>query len=255
METKDIIVYIVEILGILATAILGVLAYRKFILKRNDQIKDNEANKAEFDAIANELTGLYTQSTKIVTRFIIETHNELSKLTAQTSATRAILLAAHNNTGPLSLFSPRYSSALDESVNGVEPVLLTWQNQLLDVPYVQMLERFITQGKMEIDTTTMPDGILKDVYLAGGVKNSLLFMIDYDIQKHRLIYLSVNFSSGIKLTANERVVITNVVTKLKEISKRQRQHYTNVERIKNSLLKRGSVFSDKIKLELDYEDD
>lgn len=83
-----------------------------------------------------------------------------------------------------------YSSIAFE-VTDTESVRASWQRQLCDQQYAEMLYRVVTQGRTCFDVRDMTDGSLKDVYSVRGVAYSEMYLLlQTDIA---LFYLILHF--------------------------------------------------------------
>lgn len=129
----------------------------------------------------------------------------LNELKTHTKAVRVLILKTENNGG-----RPKGGCVLKSSIvyevfdSPLEPIKETWQQQVLDEEYVDILTQMMSnpQRRKSVVTGKLKDhSILKRVYLATGVHSSVL----YEIQEREkeYFYLSIIYDKQIDKTAEE----------------------------------------------------
>lgn len=129
---------------------------------------------------------------------------------------RTIIFAGHNGGGIPKPGTPFYVSALHWLIDAQDrdsPNKL--QNLPVDAAYISMLGDIMDNGTARIHTEDMPPSQLRDIYVAGGVSDSLIvFLGNAD---NRLYYMSASLFNGsltepqvteIKLQAN---IVRNLI--------------------------------------------
>jgi len=182
----DLLVAIGTIIVGVGSVIGGIVAYKKLAPEKKnarDKGKDPQLVKAIKEARKLKST--------------ISTNRQafgiINEIVDSSSASRAIILSAHNGGGKPTSFKPFYSSALLENHQNLPGILKRWQNQILDDGYLKIIGELIENYKCKIITNNLPNGILKDLYRSQNIEQSMVWFIDYDPEKEVLIYLSVNF--------------------------------------------------------------
>jgi len=103
---------------------------------------------------------------------------------------RAIILAGHNDGGYPTAASPYYVSALHWVTKTAEThrKINDYKNLRVDNAYCAMLSNVMKNDFVVLNTETMPDGLLREIYRAEGVSHCVICHLG--IQDRKLLYLS-----------------------------------------------------------------
>lgn len=177
LQVTDIVALITA-LG-LGTAIPKLIDWYIAYKKRKEAL---EYKKSEED---NAFTAIFDA--------IHEVYYTLLTILRDTKAHRVVVLKTTNGGGRPTLTGRLYSSVIYEAFeNPLTSVKENWQKQELDPAYMELLFNMNKTGRISVITETMQKGILRDLYLAEGIKKSWIYKI-YE-RENEYIYISLNFT-------------------------------------------------------------
>lgn len=145
------------------------------------------------------------------------------------SATRVLLLEAHNGGKDLDPHGAMYSSVRYEWTKGqVGAVRARWQHVLLDTAYVGLLNHILRKGHQHVVAAELPDDSqLRGVYEANGIAQSMVVLVPPAVprtvfgmpwpwakKRLRMHYVSVTWDDpGLKMTPSIVYHIDTCVTR------------------------------------------
>lgn len=141
----------------------------------------------------------------------------LNEITTKTSASRAVIIAAHNGGDQPSIFSPLYTTVLYEANDELPTITERWHRQLIDKPYLAIIDKVLQKDDFLVVTEDLEPGILRNLYKAEGIDHSQVIYLTYSTKKESLLYLSLNFTHENSTTHKEKNVIRSCVTDIKNI--------------------------------------
>lgn len=164
-----------------------------------DLVKSRSAKKNAFHNTINDLNFIY---------------EELDALKSKASCDRVLVLSTKNGGGIPVPGASLYASILFETYDkSLASVKRSWQNRLIDESYVRILLRLEEEDIVTLDTKTMDDGLLKDIYTTSGVKKSVIAKIK--ATEKRYYYISCNFNDA--KAAEELAVKVHVLDAVEKI--------------------------------------
>lgn len=177
MQTIDLVA-LVTALG-LGTAIPKLIDW--YIAYKNKKASLAHKKKEEDDAFT------------LIFDAIHNVYYTLLTILRDTKAHRVVILKTTNGGGRPTLTGKLYSSVIYEAFeNPLTSVKENWQKQELDPAYMELLFNMNKTGRIAVVTETMQKGILRDLYLAEGIKKSWVYKI-YE-RENEYIYISLNFT-------------------------------------------------------------
>lgn len=189
---------IIELLT--ALGIGGVLS--KIVTFWIDSIKRKRKNEDGFSRLLNDTHKVYIT---------------LNTLLASSNFHRVLILKTENGGGRPRLGATLKSSILFEvhAVNET-PLKPSWQNQLIDDPYLRMLHEVDTRSQLVVSTVSMSPGMLKDIFHTNDIKQSCIVKICE--RPGDFIYMSIDCIKEIDFDhAEMRDKIRSTVTNLNSI--------------------------------------
>jgi hypothetical protein len=143
----------------------------------------------------------------------------LRRMVKSVGADRAILFAGHNGGGLPTPNTAFYCSMLHAYYSEKKQLDVAddYVGIQVDGPYIQMLIDAMQSDYVDIKTQNMPDGQLKNYYLAEGVTHSIV--ITLGIYNNRLIYLSAAKQGG-EFSHEQKTRILLKSNRLKQIISR-----------------------------------
>ena len=149
-------------------------------------------------------------------RALVRLNETLEELGVQTGAARCLILRSENGGGIPTPGKTIYSSVIYESDRSTsDRIRDKWQRVPVDAQYAGMLSSVYDKGAVELETSKMKDGDLKDVYVSTGVTRSMVFRIG--CSDTAMIYLSICFADGEKITAGHRSQIRSALAYMQEV--------------------------------------
>lgn len=140
----------------------------------------------------------------------------LNSLAHDLGTARLILLEGHNGGGMPKIGRPFYATIIEEVAGQLPPIQADFEDVELDIAYISMLCDVYTAGVMAIHTEDLEEGLLKTIYEASGINQSIVFSIG--ISGKSLYYCSANFTDpDNKMTPINKNLINNFQRKLKKI--------------------------------------
>jgi hypothetical protein len=143
----------------------------------------------------------------------------LDNLRREVGCERVLLLKAHNGGGIPTPDTNVYSSVIYESTSVKnENLKRSWQNQLIDKDYANLLLDIYKNNRVKLITTSIEDSILKSVYEAHDIQAAYVYNISTKFK--RFIYLALHFTndhSDSELTARQEDAIRIAKTQLIKI--------------------------------------
>lgn len=121
-------------------------------------------------------------------------YGHMNGLMSDTEASRVLLLSNANGGGYPNLNNPRKSSIKHECyATDVHSIKDTWQRQELDEAYTKVLLEMLEKPNkvLWIHTDQMDSGMLKDLYVANGIKSAVIAYVF--ASKNEFFYLSISF--------------------------------------------------------------
>lgn len=135
------------------------------------------------------------------------------------SAQRVLLLYAHNGGGALDARKPIYSSIIAESNrDDAAPRASSWNNQVVDSQYLEILRDITESGSRLLSTSEMEGGKLKDLYVTDGVTYSLVDLVAKDdVARTGIWYISCALDQEDPPTASQRDQVRDLLSKIKTV--------------------------------------
>jgi hypothetical protein len=134
-------------------------------------------------------------------------------------ADRVILWAGKNSGGVPSVGKP-YTVTPVQGVTkfDVENIIPSYRNLPVDLPYINMLLKTLEAPLTVIENhpETMPDGMLKNFYLAEGVTHSIIVGLDVDMEDNSYNYMSIATHRG-KFTPQQIVKFTVACNEIRQL--------------------------------------
>lgn len=152
-------------------------------------------------------------------------YQTLNETVSSLKLDRILIMQAHNGGGDTSVKVPIYSSIRYEACSSeshytnspIFPIKETWQNQLLDAEYAQMLRNLLTDGSVVLVTKDLPESALRDVYETSGVTASCVYLI-HEEDKKSLWYISLTTSKpDFEVDAEWRNYVRIVLSRLRPL--------------------------------------
>ena len=158
-----------------------------------------------------------------VERLLVDVHRvyrALSVLLALLPCDRVMVVRVSNGGEIPSLGTPLYASVLYEvHTDHLPPVGDSWQLRRLDGSHVSMLSELVANGRVYLETATMPPSTLRTLYEGQGVVAATVRMV------HRapgaLYYLAAQYREPLALTPAQRAEKDSQVARIAAIF---RQH-------------------------------
>lgn len=201
-------VELTSILGVLLT-FLGTIAGSKALsdwLERRAKAKKDGKNEVKLIKGLEDLDEIYT---------IIETIKNVAPIC------RVFLLKGSNGGGLPIPGNEFYAHGVHQSVKGTNDTLYKYIKVLVDAQYINMLLGIIKNKKISYIIDTMPEGLLKNIYISEGIKKSDIYFIGYKgidpSEKFEMIYISVSAPDIINYTLQEQLTIDLAIDKIRQI--------------------------------------
>ncbi len=145
---------------------------------------------------------------------ISKVYEVMDELKSKSSCDRVLILSTKNGGGVPVAGSNLYASVLFETYDkGLEPVKQSWQNRLIDEPYIKILSMLEKENLIVVDPKKMDEGLLKDIYIATGVSRSIIAKIKSTPQRY--YYISCSYSDA--ATAEELAVKVHTLDAVEKI--------------------------------------
>lgn len=120
---------------------------------------------------------------------IVTIYDQMHFILEETPVERFLILKAHNGGGVIKPNTPIYSSVLYEDyAHPFRSVKAQYQRLEADEEYLRMMVELIQKKSITLETGKIPNGLLKNIYQAEGVKYSQLFFLGND--KKNIYYCS-----------------------------------------------------------------
>lgn len=121
---------------------------------------------------------------------VIDIYDAMNNVLRETDVQRFLVLKAHNGGGTIKPGSELYVSVVYECYQTpFRSVKNEYQRLLVDAEYIKMLSEIYINRKMAIDTLTMPNGLLKDLYEKEQVSHAEVYFLHQS--KKEFYFLSV----------------------------------------------------------------
>ena len=176
MISTEVIVALIGTAGVVATALINRRTRKKDHAQFQRELKMQSA-AMDFSAFLSEWDGV---------------HNDLKNLMDNTGIDRFIILRAWNGN-----LAPKWTTAVFQMRQGKqEPI--SYVHVDLDADYVTRLQTAIQRGSMVFSIAESDPCLIKDLYLAEGVKSSAWYhleSLDVDRVSKALVYCSFSSSS------------------------------------------------------------
>lgn len=144
----------------------------------------------------------------------------MNTLLNSTPFERVVLLRAHNGGKVPQIGCTLRSSVFGEVFGKLPSARLKWQAEILEESYVDMLINLCRRKFVNVDVRTMPQGTLKNMYVAQGVVTSRVVFVhqrDDDGRDGALWYLSLNADREVSLTGADLNSIRECVSSISRI--------------------------------------
>jgi len=120
----------------------------------------------------------------------------LNELQSDLNAKKVLLLKVSNGGAVPNVSSPLFASVLYTTGSG--ELRTTWNNQLVDGPYLEMLLSVARDDKVHLNTAELAPGILKNAYLSMNIGSSEVFRVLN--RPSAMFYISIIFEEETELS-------------------------------------------------------
>jgi hypothetical protein len=112
---------------------------------------------------------------------IVRIYDEMHRVVELTEVQRFIIFKAHNGGGLIRTNTPLFVSALHEDYSApFTSVKETYQQVSVDGEYIRMLSAICENKSVKLKTSEMKEGLLKDIYVAEGVRYAEIYFLGQD---------------------------------------------------------------------------
>lgn len=150
-------------------------------------------------------------------------YDALRDIVYRTGAYRALLLRAEDS-GDIpvpgkDIYSSIVYEVFDSTTSAQKP---NWRRQLIDAQYTSMLTKVAQTGHLINVTAQMPEGILKNVYVSKGVKQTHVFAIHQE--PAFFFYCSIVFRKDSPPTVHDLDAMRSGINKIRTLFQENRKN-------------------------------
>lgn len=179
--------------GIIIALVPAYLIHVREVKKHKLEIKDHELRSGVLDRILDIV---------LLNDLKVSAHNIFKK----TKADRFLILIAINGKVDFRTVSVIF----EQHKNSTSSAIASYKNLRVDMDYVNMLKKAEKESIVILDVDKMEPSLLKEIYLAEGVKHSRvrhLLRKPLDNENHCLIYSSIATHEKLPFTEMEKIMI------------------------------------------------
>ena len=183
---------------------LGVLqllweAYKFYVIRKDkkESAEDKFANKqVQIESLFNDLI-----------ESAVAIQDSIENFVAKHDVARVLVMRMENGGGIPQLGTVQHISVINEAINTkhkspsskIKPIKHNFQSYVVGAEYQRLLLNVIQNDVIEIATSDLEEGILKNVYSSQDITNALIFQVTHvptlgNISKGFMIYVSVEFT-------------------------------------------------------------
>lgn len=160
---------------------------------------------------------------------IRQIHKIMQDIIDETLMNRFLVFVGEDSAGILAAGKNLFVSCQYEKINkeeGLEPILDDIQRWKADESYYDIFSDMLRHGQAVIKTDTMPEGKLKDLYMAQGVKCAKVFHLMTTKKLDKVFYCSIATTIRDEIKLEDKVKVDSAIDKLRTIFQKHKKFYS-----------------------------
>lgn len=149
-------------------------------------------------------------------KHVVNIYDNMNTVLNTTEVERFLILKAHNGGGKIKAGSELYASVLYEDYRlPFKTVKEAYQKLMVDAEYVRMLNDIYINQRCNFISSTMPEGLLKNLYESEGVKYSELYFLYQDKKSFYFCSIATSKDQRMIQTRAQQAVINVAVSNIR----------------------------------------